>query len=405
MHIYFFHTFLFIAAAAADLVHIGNPACDDIREYVQCLPRKLAKSPGIGIHLAAEYGTVSVSYHNGTTVDIARINSSLEFTSLMNIFALEGNCILPSARTPLDRLYQRLEHSRRERRKSVGQPASYESSVLAQMIGALRHEASIALNTRITHALVTHPPLPGLKYDDLLDAAFHEGITLLHGFSNGSHTAPKPDISTLLTAAYAGVGLGLCENYTDTAACRAEEHEMDTETSDSRRSINMLRVSLDARTLSIDVARCASAAACVGGKEGRDLHELGFHSDMHKWNPQQYWTTLQNHILEAGKQLESGGLDAVIVHGESARSPEFITKLVEVLPVLGASPTLTQSIMKDLEEDKWDCEPEFLAARGAAEMAKRVQAGQRLYDDQKACHRAKAKLKFEGVRMQQAASW
>ncbi|KAF3921148.1 hypothetical protein ABW21_db0201586 [Orbilia brochopaga] len=402
MQFYFIKVSLFIAIAAADLVHIGNPACDDIREHVQCLPRNLAKMPGIGIHLAAEYGTVSVSYHDGTTVDIARINSSNEYTSLMDIFSLEGNCIPPSSRTALDRLSQRLEHNRRERNKSSGQSASYESSVLAQMIGALVHQASIALNTDVTHALISHPPLPGLRYDDLLDAASHVGLTLLHGFSRASHTAPRPDVSTLLTAVYAGVNLGLCEQYTDATACRAEESEMDSDTS---YQYNVLRISLDARTLSIDAARCTSAAACVGGKDSRNLHDMGFDSDMHNWNAQQYWTTFQNYVAEAAEKFGEQGIDAVIIHGESVRGREFLVNLVQILRGIKGAHRVAETIREEAERDLWDCDPVFLAARGAAEMAKRVQAGQRLYDDQKTCHHARIKLEFEGIRGQKASSW
>ncbi|KAJ6258494.1 hypothetical protein Dda_6536 [Drechslerella dactyloides] len=405
MHIRFLPTFLFITIAAADVVHIGNPACDDIREHVQCLPRKLARAPGIGFYLAAEYGTVSISFHNGTTIDVARVEAHPDFTSLMDILALEGNCVRPTARTPLDRLYRRLENSRRERNKSLGQPASYASSLFAHMFAALRHEASIALNARITHALVTLPPLPGLQSDDLLDAASHVGITLLHGFSHGSRTAPRADISTLLTAAYAGVGLGLCEKYTDAAACRAEEAELDADAADSQRDLGVLRISLDERTLGIDAERCASAAACVGGKDGKDLHDMGFLSEIHKWNPDRYWTTVQKHITDAGERLGARGVDALILHGESVREPEFLVKLVEALPGLPGGSTIADKLKSGVEENRWDRDPMFLPSRGAAALAKRVQAGQRLYDDQKACMRARPKLAFDGIRAQRPSSW
>ncbi|KAI4180970.1 MAG: hypothetical protein LQ346_006882, partial [Caloplaca aetnensis] len=90
---------------------------------------------------------------------------------------------------------------------------------------AIRGRTLTTTGTAFDYGLVSFPPLPGLYEEDILDALPGYGVVpetwwlsvTPQKLYNHPHTA---------LAAFAGNGFGLCANYTDIAACEAEEREM-----------------------------------------------------------------------------------------------------------------------------------------------------------------------------------
>lgn len=276
------------------------------------------------------------------------------------------------------------------------------------------------------------PSTPGLNTDDLEDAAESVGINLLHGFSSPlsfdppkSTPSPLPDttseeekrreelrhmreaelqqplISTLTTATYVGRNLGLCVNYTDTQSCNAEMQAMEARRRDRK---GVLRISLNAQTLSLDSGRCASAVRCVGGNSrgssttggsrtnindittsvnSKDLHDMGFLGKIREENPVEYWATVADLIVEVGQDAGRMGLDMVILQGDYVLERDFLEMLETALEFLDGGVEIIEDLRKDGGGIGY--EPVFLAARGAAEMAKRVQVGQKWYEEDAEC--------------------
>ncbi|EPS41659.1 hypothetical protein H072_4444 [Dactylellina haptotyla CBS 200.50] len=397
-----------VALATADLVRVGNLECEDIRQYHQCLPRGLASAPGIGIYLSAEYGTVSASYHDGNVTDIARIDASPELTKLMLELADPFTCSKAFSTT------QKILHTLRNPSKwtsllpfsSSSTPTS-PAAILAETLSALRMAASEALRTPISQAVVILPDLPGLQYPDLEAAASLAGLTLLQGFTASSAHAPltysalaqrKAILPTLTTAAYAAaVPAGLCRNYTSFDECNEENLVQETEEGYTR---GILRISLNAQTLSIDGAECASATMCFGDLRSRNFEGMGYHSPLRKEDPTKYWDVMTDLILRAGIATGRSGLDTLLLTGDYVLEEDFLDNLeMALLYVDGGADVIDQW---HLDGSIVSYPPVYLPARGAAEMAKRIAAGQMVYAGEEGCTGSEeahgdAKLEVEGV--------
>ncbi|KAK6531664.1 hypothetical protein TWF694_002841 [Orbilia ellipsospora] len=384
-----FNVALFISLAAADLVRVGNMECEEVRQYNQCLPRWLATAPGVGIHLAAEYGAVSASYHNGTVVDIARIDASLQFANLMAKLADPYFC--SKTFTSTQRFMHTLTNPRRwDIPNLFSRSPSNPTDLLTEMLTQLRIKAEEHLNTAVTHVQVILPDLPGLTYNTLEEAAGYSGLTLLQGFTaSSSHSSltyaalakKKKIFPTLTTAAYVATRkYGLCKNYTDPEACNRQNVGIEKSEELTR---GILRISLDSQTLSIDGGECNSATTCFGSTRSRNLEDMGYHSSLRRENPTRYWNTIADMILQAGVKTGSRGLDFLMLMGDYVLEQDFLDSLEMALLYVDGGAEIIDQLRSDGYTVKY--EPVFLAARGAAEMAKRIAAGQKVYSGDEGC--------------------
>lgn len=98
--------------------------------------------------------------------------------------------------------------------KALGLPASYEVGVLGQVIRSLRSDIELEFGIKITEAVFTSSHLLALYQDDLEDAAENAGIEyIIPGYQF------KP-VFWETASAYAGHGLGLCEDWRDKVKVR-----------------------------------------------------------------------------------------------------------------------------------------------------------------------------------------
>lgn len=317
---------------------------------LRSLPRKqhhlaITHKFGIGFDLSPSYGTVAVSYPNGSIRSIARVEGSEAYREMMSRLSLRSSEHLHQ---PYENVgdaindYPRL--TLRNVRKRLGLPASRDVGILADMIRALRDEASCFVGEPVSVGAVSIPHLAALYGEDLYDAFEHLSLVWLDILPSWNY---NPVYASL--AAYAGNGLGLCEEYRNVAECNDEESRMPGRW--------VLCVSYTHTSLITSQARLSDAYGIQDFPRFESMH-LGYdarHGDS-------YWDAVRNMLRSP--VVESSprrNVAMVLVYGDATEKPEFREALRQVIDdVIDGEPVIVDQL------------PEFSAARGAAELAKRA---------------------------------
>ncbi|KAH8900333.1 hypothetical protein GQ53DRAFT_836243 [Thozetella sp. PMI_491] len=300
---------------------------------------------GIGFDLSPSYGTVAVSYPNGSIEPIARVQGDEAYRKMMLRLSL------PSSQH-LHQPYQDVAESIgdmsrrfvRDSLKKLGFPASRDVGTLSKMIRALQEEASNFVGEPVSAATISVPRLAALYGEDLIDAFEYLSLFHLEIFRFYNY---RPIHATL--AAYVGHGLGLCRDYRDAVACDKEELQI--------QSRYALSVSYTHTSLSSSIARVAHAYYLEEAWSFQDLR-LGY-DERHE---ESYWEAVREMIRSpVVKGSIRRNVTMVLVFGDATDKPRFRKILEEVVPDI-----------VDSEPEILDQQPEFSAAKGAAELAKRV---------------------------------
>lgn len=277
-----------------------------------------------------------------------------------------------------ERFQQNLERARRKLNKSLGLPATKEVGTIATLLLQLRQITEERLGSPITSAVISRPMLPGLTAQDLDDAMEYAGMKILSSYNClGTYI-------TSTSVAYAATNHGLCSNPADIESCEDEEVNMPYKF--------VLSVSFTNTALSF--AFTTFRAAHLGYENiYRPYIYMGLDAqERYSGNKTRYWEAVGQRIRNFNSYLQR--IDMVLVMGEAAGNEEFKRVLREALrdyrPPLGTEPVMIEDdyAMVDFEladvdekgpevllalnaSDKFD--PLGLAARGAAEFAKRFQ--------------------------------
>jgi hypothetical protein len=190
--------------------------------------------------------------------------------------------------------------------------------------------------------------LLGITEEDMGEAMQHAGLVMLKSynyFGDVSQTA----------AAYAASGYGLCSNPQDVDICEEEEAQM---------AVNsVLGISYTKITLSVSYG--PRLAAHLGRVSKRVVsYDLGSDCLQTGHDTLMYWKNVSSAIfgvIEATPRLTS-----LLLFGEEATSKEFREVVRDTLFSLRHTDITSHSSFRDIE-------PLGLAARGAAEFAKRFQ--------------------------------
>ncbi|EON63514.1 hypothetical protein W97_02742 [Coniosporium apollinis CBS 100218] len=316
---------LFLPIWRAYLCSPGSHAAEatSIASYGALLqPQELPnRGVGVGFDLTAGYGTVAISYHNGSTANVARVNASETYHKTM---------------------------SRLSRMSSRYRVSPADARALGDMIKDLRAEAEDFLEYPLSSVVGTIVNLEGLN-GNTLDAAFeHAGLGVIQlRFFN------YPAYETM--TAYAGNGLGICSDYKNRTACKIERMAM--------QDIYVLSVLYTKTALTVALTLMASA---------NDLYEhpplkvedftLGHDARHQNPNEKYYWEAVKDAVRRAvvwdvGPMRQPAKL---LLFGESSGDAKFRAVLNETC----------QELLEELPQ-WYDNEPVFVAARGAAELAKR----------------------------------
>ena len=158
------------------------------------------------------YGAASIRHLSGTYQDLAYIAGDSQYLSLLQCLASESpRSPAPDLSTYRGKLLWATERIHRLLSKNLGRPATPTIAVLADMLSELKIQVESALKEgrEVTAAVLSSPDLVSLSGEEITDALEYPSITNLMA---------KPETLEDLyasSAAYAGLGMGLCEHYTD----------------------------------------------------------------------------------------------------------------------------------------------------------------------------------------------
>lgn len=215
------------------------------------------------------------------------------------------------------------------------------------MLHNLRNITETHLQHRIYQALATHPNLPEISEDLLRQSFQHAGLLNLQSYK---YFGGVSEIST----AYAEFGRGLCENWTDIRMCEGEDMDI---TKEQLMAISFMNSSLI-------VSNALMLDAHTWWMEQSDIHwDLGLHKLKRNPANASFWPALREAIVAQSRATPIP--DLVILLAEHAFNKQFIYEVKEALREMGV---LDPGSLLARSYD-----PVFIAARGAAEFAKRWQ--------------------------------
>jgi hypothetical protein len=228
---------------------------------------------------------------------------------------------------------------------------------MANLISQLRDVVDSQLGAGTTKkVLPTLPSLPGLQQDDLRDAMEHLGLSLLVTHKHlGGYAGETSSV-------YAGMGYGLCEHYEKCETCEVEEANMPYS--------HLLALSLTQHSFSVAYTYVQSAFSSLHEPEivRFDLglaHEI----DEKDW----YWSQIRESIVAVGRAAQRP-LDTVLLLGEEGDNPRFLEVIREALLELDLKASSVYPYNTEGTVTRAARDPLYIAARGAAEFAKRTQA-------------------------------
>ena len=257
-----------------------------------------------------------------------------------------------------------MRQAKRRWNKLLGRPSTPEVGTIAKLISKIHTVLDEKLEPYVTKkALVAVPSLPGLSHEDLQDALEYTGLTILITHKHISNKVSE------VSAAMAGSGYGLCEHYENLDACETEDADMPVS--------HILALSLSQTSFS--AAYTYMQAAYESDIEKETIHyDLGLQNfPTNKGDTREeealYWSRMRAAIVEVG-HASRGALTTLLLLGEDANNPGFIRTVQDALRELFPDAS-AQNILAVLLSGKQnsDVTPLYLAARGAAEFAKRAQ--------------------------------
>lgn len=311
---------------------------------------------GVAFDLTASYGSAAVSFPNGTTITVADIPASQDYNEVLQRLSLASSQHLSPPYNNLGDSWDDMPRQyMRKARKAIGLPASKDVGHLAKMIADLRDAVQEKIGEEIKVAAVTTMHLLALYDEDLHDAFQYLGLEYI--------TFPIGDVGHNIlyqtSAAFAGYGYGLCDDYmTDAEDCRVQQWNMDVKT--------VMAVVYTDTALSVSLSMLRSPYS-LWEPRYRYLADFDLgHQEIDKLTStkeevEQYWASVK---LRLGQMLiENPYYDRpsiVMLMGDRTEDTSFRQVLNSVLDEhLHEPPTVLSDGAKGV------------AARGAAEMAKR----------------------------------
>lgn len=230
----------------------------------------------------------------------------------------------------------------------MGMPASQDVGWLAKVLSDLRARVEEYLGEPIQSAGVTTPHLVALYQEDLQDAFEYVGLRYLK-------FPVRYDILYETSAAFAGYGYGLCSDYTDRAVCKKAQQDME---SDVVMAVLYTRTAL---TVSYSITK---SAYYLYESDNRHLSNftLGYDARTQWATEEDYWSEVERSLEKLMKENPYYKRPArVLLMGDCIHDEEFTRRLEQALSrqMAGMPEILSQ-------------DSRFVAAKGAAELAKRI---------------------------------
>lgn len=285
----------------------------------------------------------------------------------------QGPCQLTSSSPPYltvnERAADAARQLKRRFRKYLGQPASPEVALLAGLLQSLRYEVEQVLGHNLESFIVTFPRIAGLCEEDVTDAIGYIGLRPLQlpplQSSNYIHQPYE------LEASYMGSGLGLCSHYTEPKLCNEEADKLPV---DNVLSIHYSRHALSVETKSI--SRIGNTQELYAFSPYREPRQTSWSSPIDfmlgadslpssTGSQNAYWYRVRKAIQRdpyASRNQLRRNITYVLLQGESALNTKFLQVLQEALQEIAGDEAGTNMY-----------DPIYVAAKGAAVMAMRIQ--------------------------------
>lgn len=236
-------------------------------------------------------------------------------------------------------------------REALGLPSTQDVARLSRLIAMLQSVAEEHTTQRIPAAVISTPSFPAVCIDDVVEAAGYNGILTLR---DKRRPLPQP---RELNAAFFGAGFGHCSNFSNPDLCNAEEEAFPV--------LEFLYVSFSNATLFLRRQSMEEAHDTALFED--DLlvdYELGSNAIPGETEAAQaYWLRISDRVLELCRRRfwPQYPLEKVLLFGESAGHPSLLKTLKSTIPQLQDS--MPDFVLQD---------PVYIAARGAAQFAKRA---------------------------------
>ncbi|TVY94428.1 hypothetical protein LAWI1_G000759 [Lachnellula willkommii] len=322
---------------------------EPLPECSECISREDALAPGIGFDLTDSCGTAAIRYNNKSVVNLGKVEANQEYIELVERLS-DPSTKLSCHSTTWEEIHCSYLRQKRRLNKLRGRPATRDVGILANLMSQLHTLVDAHLGAGTTKSVLpTMPNLPGLEQEDLQDALQHIGLRALVTHKHGRYVWET-------SAAFAGMGFGLCAHPEDCDACEDEEADMPFR--------HTLALSLTNRSFSAAYTHMQSAF-----RSSHEAESVRFELGLEKQGEETYWERLREVIVDVGQETERP-LDTLLLLGEGAGLPEFartvqdaLTRLLELN--IGSEVNIRLSRQGD---------PLYIAARGAADFAKRAQS-------------------------------
>lgn len=234
-------------------------------------------------------------------------------------------------------------------RKRLGFPASDDVGLLSELIRHLCKLTEASLGQSIDSVVVSFSHNIALYEEDINDAIEYAGLKVLTGrsFDQQPHQ---------LAAAFAGSGLGLCEHYNDAEKCKEQETHFPRE--------QVLAISYTVDALEVSLSAVESAYQPYEPKNSHFIDwDVGEGLLAGYSRADAYWVVVRRKILELSyRDYVKKPITHVLLLGESALGETFQRVLLAALHGFqDEMPTIHRA------------DPLYVAAKGAAEFAKRAQ--------------------------------
>lgn len=227
-----------------------------------------------------------------------------------------------------------------------------EAHIIGELLTSLKVAIKAKQNINIDQAVIIFPQLAGLdqylSYPLLQNAAAQAQIHLLLDEPNSI----RPDV---VGAAAAGNGLGLCRSYTEPDVCEVEEERMPP------RLIYGLHYTNSSLTVALTPLRESRHRTDWINSRSWDLG----------WNDRgspSYDSRLREKLRDLPLHLNTRKITDLVLMGESALGGQFLNQVKDALWDLFQKQTVSVLDSYGVEIE----DPSFVAARGAAEFAKRA---------------------------------
>lgn len=284
--------------------------------------------------------------------------------------------------------------AQRRLNKSLGNPATPETAILAELISMLKTATESWLGgENVAAAVLSSPDRVRLTAEEITDVLDYLGMRNLMA---------EPDTLEDLyatSAAYAGLGMGLCGQYTDPYACEREEYHFPTQ--------RLLHLDFTPESLSGTIKSLKSAKDGSVEETFIDL-DLGLgrldalksKSMLRPEDGTVYWTAIASRI-RALVQSFKPQITQLVLTGSSAADQRFKAVVRDALRDVVAQSTFEMLLNDNKATNNGEMDRGqvadyvFATARGAAEFAKRRQEGPVGCAESDECKRVRERLARE----------